>query len=137
MKLQEKYHELKNKRQALLATNYYNLETLQGVLRAASANENPIILQLTRSSIEYMGLPVAFNIARTMIDDFGVEAWIHLDHGDSYDLVARCLDQGFDSVMIDASENHLRKMYESLARWCNWPKNMGFVWRLNLAMLLN
>ncbi len=109
MKLQEKYHELKNKRQALLATNYYNLETLQGVLRAASANENPIILQLTRSSIEYMGLPVAFNIARTMIDDLGVEAWIHLDHGDSYDLVARCLDQGFDSVMIDASEKPFKE----------------------------
>ena len=39
-----------------------------------------------------------------MLDYHGVEGWIHLDHGDSYELVAQCLDIGFDSVMIDASE---------------------------------
>lgn len=33
-----------------------------------------------------------------------MEGWVHLDHGDSYELVAECLDAGFDSVMIDASE---------------------------------
>ena len=39
-----------------------------------------------------------------MLDFHDVEGWIHLDHGDSYELVAQCLDAGFDSVMIDASE---------------------------------
>ena len=105
MNLQEKYLELQFKRSALLATNFYNLETLQGVLRAAAICECPIILQLTRSSIEYMGLPIAFQMAKAAITEFGVKAWIHLDHGDSYELVAKCLDTGFDSVMIDASEN--------------------------------
>lgn len=35
---------------------------------------------------------------------FGVEGWIHLDHGGSVDLAQACLDAGFDSVMIDGSE---------------------------------
>src|SRR5690606_11939876 len=35
---------------------------------------------------------------------YGVEGWLHLDHGSSVDMVQRCLDAGFDSVMIDASE---------------------------------
>jgi fructose-bisphosphate aldolase class II/tagatose 1,6-diphosphate aldolase GatY/KbaY len=104
MKLQEKYQELENKKSALLATNFYNFETLQGVLQTAAICECPIILRLTRSSIEYMGLPVAVQMARAAISEFGVKAWIHLDHGDSYELVAKCLDAGFDSVMIDASE---------------------------------
>ena len=104
MKLKEKYSELQHTHLALLATNFYNFETLQGVLRAASACESPIILQLTRSSIEYMGLPIAFQMAKAAISESGVQAWIHLDHGDSYELVAKCLDAGFDSVMIDASE---------------------------------
>jgi fructose-bisphosphate aldolase class II/tagatose 1,6-diphosphate aldolase GatY/KbaY len=39
-----------------------------------------------------------------MLKEYGVEGWIHLDHGDSYELAARCLAAGFDSVMIDASE---------------------------------
>lgn len=95
---------LQKQGKALLATNFYNFETLHGILEAARAVETPIILQLTRSSIDYLSLPVAVNLGRTMLKEFGVEGWIHLDHGDSYELAAKCLDAGFDSVMIDASE---------------------------------
>ena len=109
MKLQDKYKELRESSRALLATNFYNFETLEGVMLAARRCECPIILQLTRSSIEYMGLPVALKMARSALSHHGVEAWMHLDHGDSVELVARCLDAGFDSVMIDASEKPFRE----------------------------
>jgi len=102
--LQEKLKEFQKEKKALLATNFYNFETLKGVLLAASTVKKPIILQLTKSSLEYLGLPVAMGLARSMLKYYGVEGWIHLDHGDSYNLVAGCLDAGFDSVMIDASE---------------------------------
>jgi fructose-bisphosphate aldolase class II/tagatose 1,6-diphosphate aldolase GatY/KbaY len=102
--LQEKFKELQQGKKALLATNFYNFETLKGVLQAARSVKKPIILQLTKSSLEYLGLPVAMGLARSMLKYYEVEGWIHLDHGDSYDLVAACLDAGFNSVMIDASE---------------------------------
>lgn len=102
--LKDKWKQLQQAKQALLATNFYNFETLQGVLRAARTTKRPLILQLTRSSIEYIGLPVAKSLAESALNYFEVEGWIHLDHGDSYELVAGCLDAGFDSVMIDASE---------------------------------
>jgi len=89
---------------ALLATNFYNYETLKGILLSAQDLKSPIILQLTRSSIDYMGLRPAIQMARAASQDYAVESWIHLDHGDSYELVQECLDAGFDSVMIDASE---------------------------------
>jgi ketose-bisphosphate aldolase len=104
MTLQEKYKALQLENAALLATNFYNFETLEGVLKAAAQVKRPLILQLTRSSIEYMGLPIAVSMARAAVELHGVEAWLHLDHGDSYELAAACLDAGFDSVMIDASE---------------------------------
>jgi len=104
MKLQEKFKEQEKNKKGLLATNFYNFETLSGILAAASELQQPIILQLTKSSIDYMGLNMAVSMARTALKDYGVEGWLHLDHGDSYDLVHRCLDAGFDSVMIDASE---------------------------------
>jgi ketose-bisphosphate aldolase len=104
MRLQDKFRELEKQQRGLLATNFYNYETLAGILLAASAVGQPLILQLTRSSIEYMGLNMAVNMARTALRDYNVEGWLHLDHGDSIDLVRRCLDAGFDSVMIDASE---------------------------------
>ncbi|MEO6730177.1 MAG: class II fructose-bisphosphate aldolase [Ferruginibacter sp.] len=104
MTLQGKFKELQKQKKAILAANFYNFETLSGILMAAEAVKLPLILQLTRSTIEYMGLPVAINFARTMLTLHKVEGWLHLDHGESYEFVARCLDAGFDSVMIDASE---------------------------------
>lgn len=104
MKLQDKFKELVKQKKGLLATNFYNYETLSGILNAASELHQPIILQLTKSSIDYMGLNIAVSMARTALKDYGVEGWLHLDHGDSYELIQRCLDAGFDSVMIDASE---------------------------------
>lgn len=107
MSLQQKLKEFQQSKKALLATNFYNFETLKGVLTAASLEKQPIILQLTRSSIEYMGLQVAAELASAMLQFYEVEGWIHLDHGDSYELAASCLAAGFDSVMIDASEKPL------------------------------
>lgn len=104
MKLKEKLSSLTEKKVGLLATNYYNLETLHGVLGAAQQTGDPIILQLTQSSIDYMGLDSAVALGREGLKQFGVEGWIHLDHGSSVELAQRCLDAGFDSVMIDGSE---------------------------------
>lgn len=104
MKIKQKLQHFTTQKRGLLATNFYNLETLQGVLMAAKALDEPLILQLTQSSIDYMGLEVAVALGRTGLKQFGVEGWLHLDHGGSVDLVQRCLDAGFDSVMIDGSE---------------------------------
>ena len=90
--------------QKFLACNFYNLETLQAILQAAALKKKAIILQMTQSSIEYMGLLPAVQMARAMKEHFGVQAFLHLDHAQSLDLIQRCLDAGFDSVMIDASE---------------------------------
>lgn len=109
MKLQEKFLKLRNKHQGILATNFYNFETLEGILQAVKQSDQSIILQLTKKSIDYMGLSVAFNLAKSMLDHHEVEGWVHLDHGCSYELVAKCLDEGFDSVMIDASERSFKE----------------------------
>lgn len=104
MKLQEKLAQNKIEGKALLATNFYNFETLSAVLMAAQDTGSEIILQLSESSIKYMGLKVAKALATSAIEQYGVKAWLHLDHGQNVELVKKCVDIGFDSVMIDASE---------------------------------
>jgi fructose/tagatose bisphosphate aldolase len=103
MRLQEKLATLTCEGKAVLATNFYNYETLSGVLQAARAKKKPLILQLSESSIEYLGLEVAASMARAALKSYGVEGWLHLDHGSSIEIAHRCLDAGFDSVIIDAS----------------------------------
>ncbi len=104
MNVKELLEKCRRERTAVLATNFYNFETLTAVMQAAQRMQAPVLLQLTRSSIDYMGLEQAVGMGRRAIADYGVEGWIHLDHGGSVELVERCLDAGFDSVMIDASE---------------------------------
>ena len=116
MNVKELLKDCQERHCAVLATNFYNLETLQGVMRAASATSSPVLLQLTRSSIDYMGLTQSVAMARQAIADYGVNGWIHLDHGGSVELVERCLDAGFDSVMIDASEEPFEKNVETTRR---------------------
>lgn len=138
MKLQTKLKELQAQGTSLLATNFYNFETLKGVVKAASDTNSPIILQLTQSSIDYMGLPIAVKMARAALEEYNVEGWIHLDHSDSYELVHRCLDAGFDSVMIDASEKSLEeniditsKVVELASRYgANVEAELGYVAKL-------
>jgi ketose-bisphosphate aldolase len=104
MRLQEKLSAFSKEGKAILATNFYNFETLSGVLLAARQKNKPLILQLSESSLQYLGLEIAANMARTALKSFDVEGWLHLDHGSSIEVAHRCLDAGFDSVMIDASE---------------------------------
>ena len=104
MLLKNKLCELRNSHHAILATNFYNLETLQAVLCAAKELSQPVILQLSPSSIAYIGLKTALGMAKAALEEYQVEGWIHLDHAEDENLVYRCLDAGFDSVMIDASK---------------------------------
>lgn len=138
MTLQEKLKEYQQKRKGILATNFYNLETLQSILMAASYCHVPVILQLTRSSLEYMGLREAVSLARQSMETFEVEGWLHLDHGDSYELVIRCLDEGFDSVMIDASHKSFtenmeitRQVVEAARKYnANVEAELGYIAKL-------
>jgi len=112
MNLKEKYKSLKDKPEAVLATNFYNFETLRAEMEAAAHLQKPIILQLTQSSISYMGLENAVNMGKTALKYYGVQGWIHLDHGGSVELAKKCIDAGFDSVMFDGSELPLEQNIE-------------------------
>lgn len=139
MNLQQKLIQYHSSKKAILAANFYNLETLQGIMRAAKAENQPIILQLSESSIKYMNLEMAAKMAFQAITDFGVEAWLHLDHGATVDLVHRCLDAGFNSIMIDASEKPFNQNVEITAQvvdmarayGANVEAELGYVAKLN------
>jgi fructose-bisphosphate aldolase class II/tagatose 1,6-diphosphate aldolase GatY/KbaY len=139
MKLQNELIELHQHKRAILAANFYNLETLYGIMQAAKEENSPIILQLSESSLKYMRLEMAAKMAYQAIADFDVEAWVHLDHGANIDLVQKCLDTGFQSVMIDASEKpfdeNIKITAEVVKRAQSYGANveaeLGYVAKLN------
>lgn len=114
--LQEKYRSLESAGDAILATNFYNFETISGVLQAAAELDLPLILQASPGTIRYLGTEMAASIARTALKQHGVQGWLHLDHAESVSLIQECLDAGFDSVMIDASEKSFEENVEITQR---------------------
>lgn len=109
MRLVEKLIEVQNNKKALLAANFYNLETCKAITQAAAETGTPVILQLTPASIEYMGLKTAFAVARNVSAELKVQTWVHLDHCSDLKLVQLCLDEGFDSIMFDASDKNIEE----------------------------
>lgn len=125
MQIKEKLKSYTALKKGILATNFYNMETLHGTLKAAAELNEPIILQLTQGSIEYMGLRTATQLARAGLEQFGVEGWLHLDHGGSKEIVQTCLDAGFDSVMIDGSELPFKENVRLTSEVVKYAKKYG------------
>jgi tagatose 1,6-diphosphate aldolase GatY/KbaY len=89
---------------AVAALNFYNAETLRAHIAAANESNAPLILQTTESTINYLGMGMVIAMARAAAEEIEMPVALHLDHGGSYDLAARCIDAGYTSVMIDGSK---------------------------------
>lgn len=143
MCLKDTLAEYSRQGKALLATNFYNFETLSGLLQAAASKKRSVILQLSESSIYYLGVDVAVAMARAALKTYGVEGWIHLDHGSTVEMVQKCLDAGFDSVMIDASEKTFDENVKTTAEvvkiaapyQANVEAELGYVAKLGQAQV--
>lgn len=125
MKLQQFLKQKQKDKSAVLAINFYNYETLCGILTAYGELDKPVILQSSKSTLDYLGIEVAVKMARAALSQFEVTGWLHLDHAASEDLIKKCLDAGYDSVMIDASELPFAKNIEISARVAKLAQEYG------------
>ena len=94
---------------AIPAFNFNNLEQLQAIITAASETKSPVILQVSQGARAYANPILLRYMAEGAVEyakSLGCnhpEIVLHLDHGDSFELVKGCVDLGFSSVMIDGS----------------------------------
>mgnify|MGYP000468802987 CR=1 FL=1 len=88
---------------AVGAFNCNNMEILQAIIRAAEAENAPVIVQASQGAIKYAGLEYIAAMALYAARAARVPVAVHLDHGTSFEQVVRCLRAGFTSVMIDGS----------------------------------
>ncbi|MCL6579406.1 MAG: class II fructose-1,6-bisphosphate aldolase [Candidatus Bathyarchaeota archaeon] len=88
---------------AVGAFNINNLEALLAVSEAAVEEKSPIIVAVTPSAIKYAGLAYLSEIVKTAAKSVPVPMSLHLDHGEDFETVSKCVGAGFTSVMIDGS----------------------------------
>jgi len=88
---------------AVGAFNINNLESLLAVVEAAVEEKSPVIVAVTPSAIKYAGLSYLAKIVKTAAEITSVPMSLHLDHGENFETVSKCVEAGFTSVMIDGS----------------------------------
>ncbi len=89
---------------AVGAFNVENMEMAQAVVWAAEEAGAPVILQTTSSTLKYADPAVYYGIVYALAKTARVPVVLHLDHGNSPELAARCMEAGYPSVMIDGSQ---------------------------------
>ena len=90
---------------AIGAFNINNLEILQGIVDAAAECNSPVILQASSSAIKYARINYLMKMVQAATEQYpNIPIVIHLDHGPDFETAKMCIDNGFTSVMIDASK---------------------------------
>ena len=97
---------------AIAHFNINNLEIVQGVVQAAEKLNAPIILATSEGAIEYAGLDYLYQIVLTASKLSKVPIALHLDHGQNLEIIKKCIEIGYSSVMIDASHEEWSKNVE-------------------------
>lgn len=93
-----------NGKYAIPAFNIYNMETLMSVLDAARIAHSPVILAVSESALKYMGADMLIGMIRGANITPDEQIALHLDHGKNTDICKYAIENGFSSVMIDASK---------------------------------
>ncbi|WP_291583358.1 class II fructose-1,6-bisphosphate aldolase [Clostridium sp. UBA6640] len=88
---------------AIGAFNINNMEIIQGIVDGCKAQNSAVILQVSSGAMKYMRPSYLKAMIDAAVEDSGIDIALHLDHGDSLEVVKKCIDVGFTSVMFDGS----------------------------------
>lgn len=108
---------------AVMAINCFNLETARSVIRAAEAENAPIIINIFADHLlTHSDSELITPIVRTLAQRASVDVALNLDHGQEAGYIKKAVDDGFSSVMVDASRFDLEgniKMTKELADYAH------------------
>ncbi len=91
---------------AVGAFNVNNMELAQSIIDACAKESSPVILQISKGARAYANMRYLKAIIDAAVEEHPeLPIAVHLDHGDTVDLVKTCINDGFTSVMIDGSHH--------------------------------
>ncbi|BAH46789.1 probable fructose/tagatose bisphosphate aldolase [Brevibacillus brevis NBRC 100599] len=107
------------------AFNVHTMEMLQAVVEAACEANAPLILQTTVGTVRHLGPEYVAAIARVASEEARVPIALHLDHCHEEELIMRCIEAGYTSVMIDASMHPFAENVEMTRRVVELARERG------------
>ncbi len=115
--------------------NVNNMELLQGIVEAGNEERSPLILQVSSGARKYANSIYLRKLVEAALETTDIPTVLHLDHGDSFEMCKACVDDGFTSVMIDASKYPFEKNIEITKQVVEYAHSQGVVVEAELGKL--
>ena len=100
-------HLMQRSRQQKFAVGAFNIdnqETLIAVCRAAQAKKSPVLIEVSQGEVDAIGLDNIRDLVDNYKEEYGIEAYVNLDHSPSIENAKRGIDAGFEFIHIDISQ---------------------------------
>ncbi len=120
---------------AVGAFNINNMEFIQAITEACDELKSPVILQCSQGAIKYAQFPYLVNMVKAAAESTSIPIALHLDHGATFEICKECIDNGFTSVMIDASSKPYEENIELSKRVADYAHEKGCVVEAELGTL--
>ena len=120
---------------AIGAFNVNNMEIIQGITEAAAELKAPLILQVSKGARAYANRTYLMKLVEAAVIETGLPICLHLDHGDSFEICKSCIDDGFTSVMIDASSKPFAENIALTRQVVEYAHDRGVVVEAELGTL--
>ncbi len=120
---------------AIGAFNVNNMETIQGIVEAGKECNSPLILQVSAGARKYANPVYLKHLVEAAVETTGLPIVLHLDHGADFDACKSAVDDGFTSVMIDASHHSFKENIEITKKVVAYAHDRGVVVEAELGQL--
>ncbi len=120
---------------AIGAFNVNNMEMIQGIVEAGKEEHAPLILQVSSGARKYANPRYLKKLVEAAVEDSGLPIALHLDHGDTFELCKSAIDDGFTSVMIDASHHSFEENIKLTSQVVKYAHDKGVVVEAELGRL--
>ncbi len=102
--LRECVNEARGKGVAIGHFNISNLEGLHGIYNAARKLNVPVIIGVSEGEQAFVGLEEVAALVSTLRERDQFPIYLNADHHASFESVQKCIDAGFDMVIIDGAK---------------------------------
>jgi ketose-bisphosphate aldolase len=88
---------------AVAAFNILDYNSMRAIVKAAEELRAPVIVQVSVKTIKLWGYKAIHNWYKELAGESPVPIVLHLDHCKEISVIEKCIENGWTSVMIDAS----------------------------------
>jgi fructose-bisphosphate aldolase, class II len=131
----ELFKKALNEKYAIGAFNINNMELLQGIVAAGEELRSPLILQVSAGARKYANSKYLIKLAEAALETSTIPIALHLDHGEDFEICKSCIDDGFSSVMIDASKFDFEENIRLTKQVVDYAHDKGVVVEAELGTL--